>query len=1384
MQDHAPTAPNEHPLAQGEDAIEHNSTREDHALTESAENTRKDDTESTQGDENNFTQPDENEPVRVLDKALIMNNKDGGEKQQWTAPIFGYLRTQDFHVSSPSAEAARSLKNPSSESITIALVMYHNPEDFDALYYKLLVRDLALDDENIGSIHIWADDITAITVDVVPDTEAVSELGRFSPALAKVDTGVARFTVTAQTAELSLPFAIHTKLWDADIQGEGRQIAARLRNLRTVFQVAKEQRKLTFQFYVSEDNVCELQNWQASLVAAKAAQAAVSPLAKYFQHSPNARVFHVGHCPVPNGPGFPSNVRGRRLVHFANADQHILYNVAGTYYDACLRFQAVHDLPSTEFHGHLLPLPHVQMQRRIVCLIDPRGKEDLLPKIGEMCKMHFPEAKPVTASTDRVTDTQFEDIAHEIHGGVERLQGEAGFATAMKASVGMYFRDQQVFDGPINDLLPTRDEVSAHRDDLISPATAQNGPDDDSAWSACRIDFASPYLAPYWQTYLLWVPTDKGADGEPVPRQIEYKHAQMPTKEQAASDYFAQCTDPMSNRQVVRVKRVASDKTLRAQVGAVSALKHPSSAQPPPSERSVAAYRYLVNFDSRAPRVNLLADLPGLGAVVKPEGATAPHFLRKAFLEMNRPMREAFEIMGNLPAGVCFVPGVAGCGKTYMGEMAMLFSQYGASGQDKGPRDVEPAGLQVLYLVDNNEGVENFVTRHRKTQERLGITHALPVVRLYPMDGEIEAGGKDKAPQGDSTKIFDEEAAAAECEAIEDHFLAVYAIHKMSLEINTRRARRLNQDSSLHSHALAFFEEKRSNYTELGELLGRVQGSQELSAADKSMLKSCIKVLCCDFLRQFKGTIVTTPVGASVRMFRENFKPALVILDEAATMHELTTLIAIAFFAPLAWLLLGDIQQRPPFVTAEHNLDSGQTSSNPFVDQYGMSTLERAVLAGETMAYLRVNNRGHGNSLAVANSVAYNTIMIYGVRVLWVKPLDDMAQHFQESISKDIPSKQTSILVEFPKAYVTNVGTSRTNILHRAWVLDQVKRLMDSTLTGLGKNDGCPVSVMLIALYAAQVTEYRQSIRTMIDCKELSESAIRDRVVVKTLDSAQGAEADIVFVDFVNVTHPGFTGAQWRTGLSSTRARGMTITLLNRGSFVGRGDPDNTANPLAQVAYELFKLFNSHRANCRLRLRDVDAPKDTTNHLCQRGCQKIDKRDANHPTAHCPFQICRNCKLHGHNATACERDFICPRCGRSGHAGLGCPATANTMSAFYCLNCDQPGHRTENCKQFPKDCKGIGYGICRNCSEIGHRSANCPRQTCKRCGEEGHRQAQCPTPFCVRCKETGHTLGSCKNAPPKCAKCGFPHRTQDCTGSTKKSLRARFPSWFVPESPA
>ncbi|KAJ3521452.1 hypothetical protein NM208_g13281 [Fusarium decemcellulare] len=80
--------------------------------------------------------------------------------------------------------------------------------------------------------------------------------------------------------------------------------------------------------------------------------------------------------------------------------------------------------------------------------------------------------------------------------------------------------------------------------------------------------------------------------------------------------------------------------------GKLLELKHPASEpKSPPSDRAIAAYNFL---------------------------------MRSIFNAMNRPMQDAFREMKRIPAGVQFVPGVAGCGKSFMPKNTILFSQFGS----------------------------------------------------------------------------------------------------------------------------------------------------------------------------------------------------------------------------------------------------------------------------------------------------------------------------------------------------------------------------------------------------------------------------------------------------------------------------------------------------------------------------------------------------------------------------------------------------------------------------------------------------------------------------------------------------------------------------------
>ncbi|KAI9158793.1 hypothetical protein HJFPF1_06791 [Paramyrothecium foliicola] len=113
--------------------------------------------------------------------------------------------------------------------------------------------------------------------------------------------------------------------------------------------------------------------------------------------------------------------------------------------------------------------------------------------------------------------------------------------------------------------------------------------------------------------------------------------------------------------------------------------------------------------------------------------------------------------------------------------------------------------------------------------------------------------------------------------------------------------------------------------------------------------------------------------------------------------------------------------------------------------------------------------------------------------------------------------------------------------------------------------------ILVVALYKAQVVAYQRALRQMVKDRQLSEDDSA-RIKVKTIDDAQGDEADFVFVDFVTTSHQGFTGKDFRLTLGTTRARGISIFLLNRGSFVGYDDPRDLEKQ--RMVIKLYEAYN------------------------------------------------------------------------------------------------------------------------------------------------------------------------------------------------------------------
>ncbi|RGP75377.1 DNA helicase [Fusarium sporotrichioides] len=60
-----------------------------------------------------------------------------------------------------------------------------------------------------------------------------------------------------------------------------------------------------------------------------------------------------------------------------------------------------------------------------------------------------------------------------------------------------------------------------------------------------------------------------------------------------------------------------------------------------------------------------------------------------------------------------------------------------------------------------------------------------------------------------------------------------------------------------------------------------------------------------------------------------------------------------------------------------------------------------------------------------------------------------------------------------------------------------------------------------------------------------------DRIKFKTIDNAQGDEADYVTYDMVTTSTPAFVAAEFRNTLGLSRATAFLVILVIRGNFIG-----------------------------------------------------------------------------------------------------------------------------------------------------------------------------------------------------------------------------------------
>jgi len=87
------------------------------------------------------------------------------------------------------------------------------------------------------------------------------------------------------------------------------------------------------------------------------------------------------------------------------------------------------------------------------------------------------------------------------------------------------------------------------------------------------------------------------------------------------------------------------------------------------------------------------------------------------------------------------------------------------------------------------------------------------------------------------------------------------------------------------------------------------------------------------------------------------------------------------------------------------------------------------------------------------------------------------------------------------------------------------------------------------------------------------------RIKLKTVDNAQGDEADFVIYDVVTTSTPAFVGAEFRNTLGLSWSRAFLVVISNRGNFIG-----HEVNEITKArALELLHIYN-HIARLNVKL--------------------------------------------------------------------------------------------------------------------------------------------------------------------------------------------------------
>ena len=586
----------------------------------------------------------------------------------------------------------------------------------------------------------------------------------------------------------------------------------------------------------------------------------------------------------------------------------------------------------------------------------------------------------------------------------------------------------------------------------------------------------------------------------------------------------ASITTENSKHRMITINWDVCSLTFEAELAALRHLTNDHRLEElKPKRMSLKAFEMIRDF-SKGPFIHsrdLFAEFPQLK-----NPAHFSHRISKILIDkfkaLNSDHRAAFEGLRNIPNNLYLVNGCPGAGKT---EWNMVLS---AIVQSKKSPNSRRAHTPILFLVDINKTVDDAANRYYSLCKTAGLK--LRIIRMHGWPHEFRHSNKlnksgATCPQGSESELD-----------FTKKFLTI-----ANLSRQTSPGRNPNEAPTLDEASWEYFDRHQDGcFPALKKLLAMMESGEALGTEDWRAVRRQVSFLYRAVLSQ-TDFIATTPVAAQGG-FSKLFEPDLIFVDEAPHARELTTLIPIAYYSPLAWIFTGDVKQTRPFVKSAKKRDGEKdgTKFNPFADQLRISTMARAATINALNCKLLVNKRAYGNLHRLPSKMFYGAEMVSGYDEASMYP--PSVQHLKKYLEKlggvsDI--EENRAVVRLGKSQEVMHRDSFWNPEHHGWLLKQVQRLLADddfrTVTGSAGEKG---TIMIASPYSTAVRQYSAEVRNW-------PTDWQERVEVLTVDKAQGNQADIVFLDMVRTVKAGFMDDPQRLNVAITRARQAEVVLMH-----------------------------------------------------------------------------------------------------------------------------------------------------------------------------------------------------------------------------------------------